>query len=114
MLALVVEIMQLGRVEVALRLAVPDKRVVVPTVPQALHHFDKLDSPVVTGVMLVMPLAPEVEGLGDIRRGDDIPRGPTAADMVERGEFPGDVIGLVIAGRRGGAETDMRRHRRQR
>lgn len=114
MLTLVVQVMELGRVEVPFRFAVADKRIVVPAVPQSLHHFDKLDGPVVAGIVLVMPLASEVEGFGDVRRGDDIPPGAAAADVVERGEFPGNVVGLVIAGRRGGAETDMRRDGRER
>jgi len=43
MLALVVQVMRLGRVEITFRFAVSDKRVVVPAVPQSLHDFDKLD-----------------------------------------------------------------------
>ena len=59
--------MKLGRVEVTFRFAVSDKRIVVPAVPQSLHYFDKLDCPVVTGIVVIVPLAPEVEGLGDVR-----------------------------------------------
>jgi len=113
MLALVVQVMQLGRVEVTFRFAISDKRVVVPAVPQPPHDLDELDRPVVAGIVLIVPLAPEVEGLGDVRRGDHVPPGATAADVIERGEFPGDVIGLVV-GRRGGRnEADVLRHHRQ-
>src|SRR6516165_11489332 len=62
MLALVVQVMDFDRVEVTFRFAVSNKRIVVPTVPQSLHHFDKLDCPVVTGIVLIVPLASEVEG----------------------------------------------------
>ena len=58
--------MELGRIEVTLRLAVSDKRIVIPAVPQSLHHFDKLDRPVVAGIVLIVPLAAEVEGLRDV------------------------------------------------
>ena len=37
--------------------------------------------------------------------------GTTATYVVKRGEFPSNVVGFVIAGRCGGAEADMRRHR---
>ena len=67
MLALVVQVMELGRVEVTFRFAVSDKRIVVPAVPQSLHYFDKLDCPVVTGVVLIVPLASEVKRLRDVR-----------------------------------------------
>ena len=67
MLALVVQVMELDRVEVTFRFAVSDKRIVVPAVPQPLHHFDKLNCPVVAGIVLIVPLASEVEGFGDVR-----------------------------------------------
>jgi hypothetical protein len=95
MLALMVQVMQLARIEVPFRVAVPDKGIVVPAVPQSPHNFDKLDCPVVTGIVLIMLLASEVEGFGDVRRGDDIPPGTTAAYVVERGEFPGNVVVLL-------------------
>ena len=67
MLALVVQVMELGGVEVTFRFAVSDKRIVVSAVPQSLHNFDKLNCPVVAGIVLIVPLASEVEGLGDVR-----------------------------------------------
>src|ERR1700730_5176698 len=63
MLALVVQVMELGRVEIAFRSAVSDKRIVVPAVPQSLYDFHKLDRTVVAGIVLIVPLASEVEGL---------------------------------------------------
>jgi len=67
MLALVVQVMELGRIKVTFRFAVSNKRVVVPAVPQSFHNFDKLDRPVIAGIVLIVPLASEVEGLGDVR-----------------------------------------------
>ena len=58
--------MEFDRVEVTFRFAVSDKRIVVPAVPQSLHYFDKLDCPVVTGIVVIVPLASEVEGLRDV------------------------------------------------
>jgi hypothetical protein len=66
MLALVVQVMEFGRVEVTFRFAISDKRIVVPAVPQSLHHFDKLDCVVVTGIVVIVALASEVEGFGEV------------------------------------------------
>ena len=59
--------MEFGRVKVTFRFAVSNKRVVVPAVPQSFHNFDKLDRPVIAGIVLIVSLASEVEGLGDVR-----------------------------------------------
>jgi hypothetical protein len=67
MLAFMVQVMEFVRVEVTFQFAVTDKRIVVPTVPQSLHNFDKLDRPVVTGIVFIVPLASEVERLRDVR-----------------------------------------------
>lgn len=67
MLALMVQLVELGRFEVTFRVTVSDKRVIVPAVPQSLHNFDKLDRPLITGIVLIVPLASKVEGLGDVR-----------------------------------------------
>jgi hypothetical protein len=67
MLTLMVQVMGFGRVKVTFGFSVSDKRIFVPAVPQSLHNFEKLDCPVITGIVLIMPLASEVEGLGDIR-----------------------------------------------
>ena len=59
--------MEFDRVEITFRFAVSDKRIVVPAVPQSLHNFDKLDRAVVTGIVLIVPLASEVKRLRDVR-----------------------------------------------
>ena len=99
--------MQLLGVEIAARHPVADKGVVVPAVPQPFDDLDEFDGAVVALAVLVMLLAAEIVGFVDGRRRHDVPAGAAAADMVERGEFAGDVIGLVVARRRGGAEADM-------
>src|SRR3546814_18283590 len=51
-----------------------------------------------------------VRGLG-MASGDDVPARAPLAQMIERGEPPGDVERLVIGGRRRGNEPDpLRRH----
>jgi hypothetical protein len=67
MLALVVQVMELGRIEVTFRFTVSGKRVIVPAVSQSLHNFDKLDRPLIAGIVLIVALAAKVEGLGDVR-----------------------------------------------
>jgi hypothetical protein len=96
MLSLVVQHMQLGRIEIAASSAITDKRVVVPAVPKPAHDLGKLDGAVVALVVLEMRLAAEIVCLRQIRRGDDVPAGAAAADMIERGEFARDVVGLVV------------------
>src|SRR5580700_1340080 len=66
-----------------------------------------LDRPVVPLAMFVMLLAAKIVGFRQIRRGHHVPAGAAAADMVERGEFAGDVVGLVVARRRSRDDADM-------
>jgi hypothetical protein len=56
----------------------------------------------------------EVQRRVGIGGGDDVPAGAAAADMVQRGEAAGDVVGLVVGGRGGRHQADMLGHRRQR
>ena len=111
MLSLVVQHMQLRRIEIAAGGAVADERIILPAVPQPAHDFGELDDPVVALVMLEMRIAAEILGFRQVRRGDDVPAGAAAADMIERGEFAGDVVGLVVARRRRRHEADMLGHR---
>ena len=80
-------------------LAVEDDGVVLPAVPMAEHHLDELVGAIVAGVVPGMGLAAEVRRLGVVERGDDVPRGAAAEHVVEGGEGPRDVEGLVV-GRR--------------
>src|SRR3546814_13267207 len=66
--------------------------------------------------MAVMTRLPKIQALGLIDRGDDVPACAAAADMVERREHPGHMIGLLIAcrSRRNEADpTGVCGHRRQ-
>ena len=107
MLALVVEHMQFGGVEIEPAFGVADEGVVGKAVPQAGHHIVEFPRPVIALVMLDMLVEAEIQrGIG-IGRGDDVPAGAAAADMVERGEAAGDVIGRVEGRRCGGDQADM-------
>ena len=50
---------------------------------------------------------PEVLGLAVVDRRDDVPRGPAAGQVVERGEGAGDVERRVVGRRVRGAEADV-------
>src|SRR3546814_20984527 len=56
--------------------------------------------------MAVMTRLPKIQALGLIDRGDDVPACAAAADMVERREHPGHMIGLLIACRSRRNEAD--------
>ena len=64
--------------------------------------------------MLHMLVEAEIQCRVGVRGGDDVPAGAAAAEMVERGEAPGDVIGRVESGRGGGDEADMLGRARER
>ena len=61
-----------------------------------------------------MMCAVEILRFGLRPGGDDIPAGTAMADQIERGEFAGDMIGLVIGRRRRGHKTNMVGHHGQR
>ena len=60
------------------------------------------------------PLAHEVERLVLKRGGDDVPTCAAAADVVEGGEAPREVVGRVVGRGRGRDEADSARHHRER
>src|SRR5438270_12594640 len=91
--------MHLRGIEIQPALDVAHKGIVGKGIPQPRDHVIELaGAPVALGVLHVI-LQPEVESRIGIRRGDDIPSGAPAADMVERGETPGEMIRLVEGGR---------------
>lgn len=59
-------------------------------------------------------MVPEIICGARIGGGDDIPPGPPAADMVERGELTGKTIGIGKAGRRSRHQPNAPRRPRQR
>jgi hypothetical protein len=68
----------------------------------------------VTKAVFVVLVAAEVECFERVGRGDEVPAGAPAAQVVERGEPARHVIRLVVAGAGGGDQADVFGHRRQR
>ncbi len=60
--------------------------------------------------MLHVVVEAEIQRRIRVRGGDDVPAGAAAADMVQRREAAGDVIGLVEGGRCGGDQADPLGH----
>ena len=107
MLALVVEHMQLRRIEIEPALGVADEGVVGKAVPQAGDDIVEFARAAIALVMLDMFVEAEIQRRVGIGRRHDVPAGAAAADMVERGEAAGNVIGLVEGRRCGGDQADM-------
>ena len=97
---------QLSRVEIAAVRLVADERVVLPAIPEAEHHVHELLGAAVAQAVLHVGVAAEVERLLLGPGGDDVPADPALADVVERGELTGDVIGIVVGRGRAGKEAD--------
>ncbi len=102
MLARVVEGVQLGRVEEDAARDVGGEGVVLVGVPQAAGDLDELQGAAVAGGVVEVFVEPEVLRGAGVEAGHDVPAGPAAADVVERGEAAGEVEGRVV-GRTGGA-----------
>ena len=113
-LALVIEHVQLGRVEEQAFRLVQHEGVVLPGVPEAEHHLHELGGALVAiGVRRMLGMA-EVERLGGGRRGHQVPAGAAFAELIERGEHPCHMERLEIGGGRGRDQADVLRHRSQR
>ena len=100
-LAMMIEYVELLRIEVLSRLDVANERVVGPAIPQARHDVEEFARATVTRRMLHVLLEAEIQRLVRIARRHHVPSGAPAADVIERREFPRDVIRLVVSGRRG-------------
>jgi hypothetical protein len=91
---------------------------VIPAVPQPLHDVDEFVRNLVTQLVLHVPFAAEIQRRLAGGAGHHVPCGAAVADVIDRREGAGDVIGLAKAGRDGRAETDASRggaqHRYQR
>src|SRR5688572_14684211 len=96
----VIEYVQLRWVVVDPGNLVANEGIVLPAVPESANHSDEFGGAVVAHVVAWCGIAVEIPRfhVGDGRH--DVPARASAADVIERGEFPGDVIGLVV-GRRG-------------
>ena len=112
--ALVIEYVQLIGIEKETARRVTDESVVGPRIPQPGHHVVELAGAAIALAVLHVIVHAEIQrGIG-IGRGHDIPAGAAAAEMIERSETPGDVVGRIERGRAGGHEAQMLGHHRQR
>ena len=87
-------------------LDVADEGVVGKAVPQAGHDIVEFARAAIALVVLDMLVEPEIQRRVGVGGRHDVPAGAAAADMVERGEAAGDVIGRVEGGRGGGDQPD--------
>ena len=113
-LALVVDRVNAAVVGVDARRLVADLRAVLPAVPEPDGHVDELRRPPVALPVSRIVVEPEVLRGVPPGRGHDVPAGPAAADVVQRGEPAGQVVRLVVRGRRGSDEPDPAGHPGQR
>ena len=81
----VIDMMQLGRIEVITARPVRDYGVILPTVPQFAADFDKFgrDRMAVTSTWRMFTAV--IESFCISRRGGGIPSGTTTAHKIERG-----------------------------
>ena len=87
-LALVVEEMQLCRIEIDAAGFVGDDGAVFKTVPQPEHHFGEFAGAGVAVAVMRMRLPAEIIRLSHGKRRHQIPAGAPAADLVEGGKEP--------------------------
>ncbi|KAK1237307.1 hypothetical protein MKX08_002932 [Trichoderma sp. CBMAI-0020] len=95
------------------RLLVADEGVVGKAVPQPGHDVVKLLGALVPVRVVHVLVAAKVLGGVWVGRRDNVPRRTAAAEMVERGEPPRHVIGLVVCCRRRGREANLVGHCRE-
>ena len=102
----------LVRVGVAPRSPCRPGRVVLPAVPELGDDVEELVGPVVPlGVRRASSSRLKLRARRRGRGGDDVPAGPAAADVVERGEPAGQVERLVVGRGRRGDQSDVLGHR---
>src|SRR5712692_2844187 len=89
--ALVVQNVQPVGIEIDPVLDVADKCVVCPAVPEARDDVEELARAAVARRVLDMLLKSEVQRRIRVGCRDEVPAGTAAADVIERGEFAGDV-----------------------
>src|SRR5579863_9640199 len=111
-LADVVKRVQLAPVEEDAGLDVGGEGVVLVGVPEPARDLDELLGPPVPGGVVEVLVQAEV--LRDLRveAGDNVPAGPAAADVVQRGDAPGQVERGVVGRARRSDQADVLRVRR--
>lgn len=102
-----------GRVEIDPARLIVQEGVVVVAVPELDHGVDEVLGPLIAARVQQVRLFAEVLRLGLGVRGHEIPAGAPAADEVERGELPREVVGLVKGGRDGPDQPDPGCDRRE-
>ncbi len=98
--------MQLIRVEIETVFLVEGKSIFIPGIPKAHDDVVEFGRTFIAQGMIDMAIEPEIESFLLVLRSDKIPAGTTLADVVDRGEPPGDVIRLVI-GRCSGSDQSQ-------
>ena len=106
MLAVVIEEMQLCRIEIDAAVLVGDDGAVFETVPQPEHHFGELARPRVAVAVMRVALAAEIVRLGHGERRHQIPAGASAADLIDGGKETRDMERLEIGRGRRRHEAD--------
>ena len=91
---------------------VADKGIVCPAVPERLDDARELICTRVAFGMVRHGIQTEVACRGQIRRRDHVPARTPATHVIECGEAPGDVVGLVVAGGGRADQADVRGRRR--
>ncbi len=95
-LALVVQGVELRRVEEDAAFLVIDERVVLPAVPKTLRHVQVFGRQAVADVVGEMLLLAEVRGRAFEPRRHHVPAHPAAGYVIQRGELAGHVEGLRV------------------
>lgn len=108
-----IEHVQLAMIEMEAGRLVLDECIVFPAVPEPGHDaLEFVGARVAVGVREVWRRAEVRRFVGHHRR-DEIPPGAPAAQVVERRELAGDVVGRVVGRRRRCDQADVVRDRRQ-
>ncbi|MNM56447.1 hypothetical protein D3C81_676170 [compost metagenome] len=110
--ALVVEAPELLRRKERAAVAVAHERIVIPRIPQALHHLKVLIGNLVTQCVFGMRAA-VVAARTFQRRGHHVPAGTATAEQVQRGELAGHGERIAVRGGERASQTDLLRCRRQ-
>src|SRR5450830_803393 len=96
--ALMIECMQLVRVEVDAAVGIANKCIIRPTVPKPGHHIVKLPRARITLIMGKCLLQAKVQRRIWVSRSDNIPTCTTVTQMIKRGKTPGDMKRFVVGG----------------
>ena len=100
------EHVQFCGIEEQAALLVAQEGVIRPGVPQSRHDIEELAATPVAGVVLDMFVEPEVHRLVRVAARHEVPARPAVADVVERGELAGHMVGFVVGGGGGGDQPD--------